>query len=93
MKFDDFKSIQIIVPPVREQTAISQYLQTKTQAIDKKVSLLEKKIGYYQELRKSLINETVTKGLDKNVELKTNELGFDTPKNWLRCGTPHLLDH
>lgn len=69
---------------IEEQTAIAEYLDTKTQAIDKKVSLLEKKIGYYQELRKSLINETVTKGLDKNAELQTNELGFDTPKKWLR---------
>lgn len=77
-------STPIVLPNEKEQTAIAEYLNTKTQAIDKKVSLLEKKIGYYQELRKSLINETVTKGLDKNSELQTNELGFATPKNWLR---------
>ena len=71
-------------PPLEEQTAIAEYLDTKTQAIDKKVSLLEKKIGYYQELRKSLINETVTKGLDKNVKFK--ESGIDwigqIPEHW-----------
>ena len=77
-------ALEIAIPSLDEQTAIANYLDTKTQAIDKKVSLLEKKIGYYQELRKSLINETVTKGLDKNAELQTNELGFATPKNWLR---------
>lgn len=77
-------ALDIAIPSIEEQTAIANYLDTKTQAIDKKVSLLEKKIGYYQELRKSLINETVTKGLDKNEELQTNELGFATPKNWLR---------
>lgn len=77
-------STPILLPNEKEQTAIAKYLDTKTQAIDKKVSLLEKKIGYYQELRKSLINETVTKGLDKNAELQTNELGFATPKKWLR---------
>lgn len=71
-------------PPLEEQTSIAEYLETKTQTIDKKVSLLEKKIGYYHELRKSLIIETVTKGLDKNAELQTNELGFATPKKWLR---------
>jgi len=76
-------STSILLPNEKEQNAIAEYLDTKTQAIDKKVSLLEKKIGYYQELRKSLINETVTKGLDKNVELQTNELGFATPKKWL----------
>lgn len=77
-------STPILLPSQEEQTIIAHYLDTKTQAIDKKISLLDKKIGYYQELRKSLIHETVTKGLDKNVKFQTNELGFDTPKNWLR---------
>jgi type I restriction enzyme S subunit len=77
-------STPILLPSQAEQATIANYLDTKTQAIDQRVSLLEKKIGYYQELRKSLINETVTKGLDKNAELQTNELGFATPKNWLR---------
>lgn len=81
---DDLKQIFIAIPSLEEQTTIANYLDTKTQTIDKKISLLDKKIGYYQELRKSLINETVTKGLDKNVELKTSDLGFKTPKNWLR---------
>lgn len=81
---DDLKQIFIAIPSLEEQTAIANYLDTKTQAIDKKVSLLDKKIGYYQELRKSLINETVTRGLDKNVKLQTNELGFEVPKNWIR---------
>ncbi len=80
----DINNFEIIIPSFEEQTAIAEYLDTKTQSIDKKVNLLEKKIGYYQELRKSLINETVTKGLDKNAELQTNELGFATPKKWIR---------
>ncbi|MBD3638522.1 MAG: restriction endonuclease subunit S [Crocinitomicaceae bacterium] len=81
---DDLKQIFIAIPPIEEQKAIAEYLDNKSQAIDKKVSLLEKKIGYYQELRKSLINETVSKGLNKNAELHINELGFATPKEWLR---------
>src|SRR5690606_15370273 len=71
----DISNFEIIIPSIEEQTAIANYLDTKPQAIDKKVSLLEKKIGSYQELRKSLINETVTKGLDTNVKLK--ESGID----------------
>lgn len=80
----DFFRIQTCLPTLSEQTAIADYLDTKTQAIDKKVGLLEKKIGYYQQLRKSLINETVTKGLDKNAVMRTNELGFQTLNNWLK---------
>lgn len=79
-----FQRFPVALPPLEEQVKIASYIDAKTEAIDKKVSLLEKKIGNYQELRKSLINETVTKGLDKNSELQINELGFATPKNWLR---------
>lgn len=68
----------------QEQEKIANYLDIKVQAIDKKLNLLEKKTGYYKELTKSLINETVTKGLDKDVDLDQNELGFNTPKKWLK---------
>lgn len=84
MNQDFVRFLQIHFPPIQEQTAIANYLGTKSQSIDKKVSLLEKKIGYYRELRKSLINETVTKGLDKNIDLNTNELGFQISKKWLK---------
>ena len=74
--------LEVGIPPLSDQIEIAQYLDTKTQAIDKKINLLEKKIGYYKELRKSIINETVTKGLDKNVVSKKNDLGFETPISW-----------
>lgn len=78
----DLNRILFFTPALNEQTAIAQYLDTKTQAIDKKVNLLEKKIGYYKELRKSIINETVTKGLDKTIKFQENDLGFQTPSSW-----------
>jgi type I restriction enzyme S subunit len=76
--------LEIGHPPLPEQTAIAHYLDTKTQAIDQRIALLEKKIGYYKELRRSLINETVTKGLDRNVRMKVSELGFKTPEDWVQ---------
>ena len=76
--------ILIPLPSLSEQIQIAQYLDTKTQNIDKTISLLTKKTSYYKELRKTLINNVVTKGLDKNVELK--ESGIDwigkIPKHW-----------
>lgn len=81
---DDLKQVSLIIPPIEEQNAIAQYLDTKTQAIDKKVKLLEQKIDYYKELRKSLINDAVTIGLDKTVELKSTEIGIKVPKKWKR---------
>ncbi len=68
--------LDIYFPPKNEQTAIAQYLDSKTEAIDKKVNILERKIEHYKELRKSIINETVTRGLDKNVKLKDSGIDF-----------------
>jgi type I restriction enzyme S subunit len=84
LSVDRIKRLELPIPTVEEQTAIAEYLDTKTQAIDKKVCLLEKKIGYYQELRKSLINETVTKGLDINVKLKDSGIDWigQIPEHW-----------
>ncbi|PVY40885.1 type I restriction enzyme S subunit [Pontibacter virosus] len=81
---DAVRNLFFINPPLPEQIAIANYLNTKTKAIDKKLGLLEKKIGYYRELRKSLINETVTKGLNKNVKLKDSRIHWigQIPDHW-----------
>jgi len=81
---DDLKEISIAIPSKEEQTTIAKYLDNKTQAIDKKVNLLDKKIGYYKELRKSIINETVTKGLDKTAKLKDSGIKWigQIPEHW-----------
>ncbi len=71
-------------PNIAVQQAIAQYLDAKTKAIDKKVKLLEQKIDYYKELRISLIDKAVTKGLDKSIELKRTEIGVKVPKTWKR---------
>ena len=76
--------LDIAVPPLSEQTTIAQYLDTKTQTIDKKINLLTKKADYYKELRKSIINDAVCKGLDKNVKLKESGIEWigKIPEHW-----------
>ncbi len=73
-----------LVPPLEEQIAIAQYLDTKTQTIDKKINLLTKKADLYKELRKSTINEIVTKGLDATVKLKDSGIDWigQIPEHW-----------
>jgi len=84
LSVDKIKRLLIPVPPLSEQTAIASYLDAKTSAIDRKVSLLEQKIIHYQQLRKSLINETVCRGLDKNVTLKESGIEWIglIPEHW-----------
>lgn len=70
-------TIPALLPPLEEQITIANYLDKKTNGINSKVKLLTKKISTYKELRKSIIKQAVTKGLDKNVQLE------DSGVNWL----------
>lgn len=79
---DDLKKIFIAIPLIEVQETIIQYLDTKTQAIDKKIHLLTQKANYYKEYRKSLINGAVCKGLDATVKSKITELGFNVNENY-----------
>lgn len=81
---DELKRVFIAVPTISEQTAIAEYLDAKTQAIDKKINLLTKKAETYKELRKSMINDAVCKGLDKNVKLKESGIEWigKIPEHW-----------
>ena len=81
---EELGNTMVSLPPLPEQTAIATYLDQKTSAIDRKVVLLEQKIAHYQQLRKSLINETVCRGLDKNVNLKESGIEWigRIPVHW-----------
>lgn len=77
-------NIPLPLPHKEEQTQIATYLDTKTTVIDKKIKLLKRKTKHYKAYRKTLINEAVTKGLDKKVKL--NDSGIDwigkIPEHW-----------
>ncbi|MGO4376092.1 restriction endonuclease subunit S, partial [Paenibacillus sp. MCAF20] len=60
----------IAIPDKHEASEIADYLNTKTGQIDRKLDLLTQKVTHYEKLKLSLINETVTGGLDKNVVMK-----------------------
>jgi type I restriction enzyme S subunit len=72
------------IPPLPEQTKIANYLDQKTTAIDKKINLLKAKIKHYNALKKSLINETVCRGLNKAVPMKNSGVEWigEIPKHW-----------
>lgn len=79
------------VPPIEEQFAIAVYLDTKTAQIDRQIDLLCQKTTQYGKLKQSLINETVTRGLDKSVSMKDSGVEWigEVPEHWeiQRIGT------
>lgn len=76
--------IKIAVPNLTEQKQIAEFLDKKCAEIDSISSKIEKQIELLKEYKKSLITETVTKGLDKNVPMKDSGIEWigDIPKYW-----------
>jgi type I restriction enzyme S subunit len=60
----------ISLPPLDLQRAISDFLDSKTAAIDELIRMKERLIELLQERRQALITQAVTKGLDTNVSMK-----------------------
>lgn len=88
-RWQEMKSIMIVSPPVDEQKAIANYLDDRCSKIDAIIAEAKASIEEYKELKQAVIYEAVTKGLDKNVEMKDSGIEWigKIPKSW---GTPHL---
>ena len=77
-------NIFVVIPPKTEQTKIADFLDKKTAQLDKVKALLEEQIQKLKDYRASLIYETVTKGLDKNVPMKDSGIDWigQVPEGW-----------
>jgi type I restriction enzyme S subunit len=78
------KQTYLFIPNKPEQTAIAAYLDKACADIDRVVEIKRKQINNLQQQLKSIIHQTVTKGLDKNVELKESGIEWigKVPKLW-----------
>lgn len=67
-----------------EQQAIANYLDEKCSKIDEIIAEAKASIDEYKELKQSVIFEAVTKGLDKNVEMKDSGVEWigEIPESW-----------
>lgn len=74
-----------IIPPLSEQQAIADYLDEQCAQIDSIIADIEKQIEILQKYKKSLITETVTKGLDKTVLMKDSGIDWigEIPEKWV----------
>jgi len=81
---DEVKNVCIGIPCFKEQNTIAAYLDTKTAQLDCKIDLLTQKATQYGKLKQSLINETVTRGLDKTVVMKYSGVEWlgEVPAHW-----------
>lgn len=71
-------------PAYSEQRRIVQLLDVETAKIDQAMSLLRRELETLEQLKKSLIYEAVTKGLDPAVSMKASGVEWigDMPERW-----------
>lgn len=67
---EKFGELPICIMSIDEQVAIADFLDKECAQIDGIAADLEKQIELLQQYKKSLITETVTKGLDKSAPMK-----------------------
>lgn len=81
---NDFAEFSYTFPDITEQNAIADFLDKECVQIDSIAADLEKQIDLLQQYKKSLITETVTKGLDKSVPMKDSGVEWigKIPAHW-----------
>ncbi|EGK8182961.1 restriction endonuclease subunit S [Campylobacter coli] len=84
LRYEDFQNIKIPLPPLKEQEQIANFLDEKCEQIANFIEKKEKLISLLKEQKQALINETITKGLDKNVNFKDSGIEWlgEIPQHW-----------
>lgn len=79
-----FKDSYLPLPPKSEQTTIAKFLDYKLEKIDRFIFKKKQLIDLLDEQKNAIINQAVTKGLDKNVPMKPSGIEWfgDIPAHW-----------
>lgn len=78
------RTYELNIPSLSKQQRIVDYLGVKLGKIDARIAVLEKQQDVYARLKKSVIHQTVTHGLNPNVPLKDSGVEWIgmIPEHW-----------
>lgn len=77
-------AVPTVVPPLKEQKRIAAYLDTKCAEIDALTADIQTQIDTLEQYKRSVITETVTKGLNPDAEMKDSGIQWIgmMPSHW-----------
>ena len=92
---NDFAEFSYTFPNMAEQKTIADFLDKECAQIDSIAADLEKQVELLQQYKKSLITETVTKGLDKSVPMKDSGIDWigNIPAHWRVQRLKYVMDN
>ena len=78
------KSLDYLIPPADEQQCIADFLDAKCAEIDALTADIQTQIDTLEQYKRSVITETVTKGLNPNAEMKDSGIQWigNMPARW-----------
>ncbi len=83
-RFSEMKEIMLPVPPRTEQDQIVRFLDWKVSGINRLINIKKKEIARLGELKKTIVNEAVTHGINPNIPMKSSGVEWlgDIPEHW-----------
>ena len=93
LRVSDYLNTHVAIPPLPEQQRIAAYLDASCAAIDAAVAAKRRQLETLDELRKTIIKESVTKGLDPHVEMVESSIDWlpEIPKHWNKAKLKHIV--
>ena len=84
ISYDQFGSIELPFPTLREQTAIAAFLDRETVKIDELVEEQDRLIELLKAKRQAVISHAVTKGLNPDAPMKDSGVEWlgEVPEHW-----------
>ena len=84
LKFSELAKLPLPIPAIKEQHRIADYLDAKCAQIDRAIARQQEVIEKLKEYKLSVITETVTKGLNPNVQMKDSGIEWigEIPEHW-----------
>lgn len=84
LNFSEFSRLTVFEPPIEIQDKVTQYLDTATAEVDKIISDIQTQIDTLEQYKRSVITETVTKGLNPDAEMKDSGIEWvgEIPVHW-----------
>lgn len=90
---DALENIPILIPPMDEQRRIADFLDTKCAEIDALTADIQTQIDTLEQYKRSVITETVTKGLNPDAEMKDSGIEWvgQMPLAWDAVPNKYLM--
>ncbi|MFG0720177.1 restriction endonuclease subunit S [Pseudomonas sp. GLN_6] len=81
---NELRSFIALVPPLIEQRAIANYLESQTALLDKAISTKERQIELLKERKQMLIQQAITRGLSPDAPMRESGIEWigEMPAHW-----------